>query len=68
MDDARALDEMAAMMDGREWGADTASDIADILRATGRIVRDVTEDEEAPLTIREVEDLDANMVDDTEDD
>ena len=39
-DDAGALDAIHALLDGREWDSDTADDIAAIVRATGREIRE----------------------------
>jgi hypothetical protein len=41
MTDRAALDVIAHTLDGREWEADTLDAIADLVRATGRLVRDV---------------------------
>jgi hypothetical protein len=38
---ALALAKIALLLDEQEWDADTASAIADIVRAEGYIVRDV---------------------------
>lgn len=38
--DADALDDIARVLDGTEWSADTAPAIAEIIGATGRTVRD----------------------------
>ena len=35
------LTEIHGLLDGREWSSETASDIADVLRAHGLTVRDV---------------------------
>ncbi len=40
-DDASAMDHIAALLDGRAWDADTLDHIADLVRKTGRLVRDV---------------------------
>lgn len=39
-DDAGALDRIAALMDGREWDDETLEHVAEILRASGRQVRE----------------------------
>lgn len=39
-----ALDAIAAAMSGREWDADCVERVAEIVRATGRVVADVDED------------------------
>lgn len=36
--DSEAIDAIAARMSGAEWNSDCASDVAEILRATGRII------------------------------
>jgi hypothetical protein len=36
-----ALDAIAELMDGAEWGADLAGQVAAIVRGTGREIRDV---------------------------
>lgn len=41
--EADALDAIAAVMDGREWSADTLDEIADLVRTTGRQIRDVAD-------------------------
>lgn len=38
--DTRALDAIAAALDGREWDADTLDGIAGLVRESGRLVRD----------------------------
>ncbi len=38
--DAAILDLIAQEMDGREWSPDTLDEIAELVRATGRQVRD----------------------------
>ena len=40
-DDTRALDRIAALLDGREWEAETLDDVAPLVRDSGRLVRDV---------------------------
>lgn len=43
-DDAeRALDEMQTLLDGREWTNDELARVAEILRATGREIREPRE-------------------------
>lgn len=47
--DKSAMDAIAALMDGKEWDSDTSSAIAELVRETGRHVRDpdeVEDDEE----------------------
>jgi len=39
--DKLALDQVAQLMSGREWSADTLDEVADIVRATGRTIADV---------------------------
>ena len=41
--DSSALDEIARVLDANEWNAETMSHIADVVRETGRTIRD-TED------------------------
>ena len=41
--DAEALNQIASLLDGTEWDAGTGSEIAAIVRTTGRQVRDTTE-------------------------
>ena len=43
MTDRDALDFIAIILSAREWTADTCSQIADIVRATGRRVDDLPE-------------------------
>lgn len=38
--DGDTVDQIAALLDGREWTADTASAIADVVRRSGRAVTD----------------------------
>lgn len=40
---AQALEQIRALLDGQSWSADTVDAIADIIRQTSRIVRDVEE-------------------------
>lgn len=42
-----ALDQIALLLDGTEWSPDTLEGIANIIRGTGRVVRDP--DDVAPL-------------------
>lgn len=37
---AELVDEIHAVLDGAEWGADTCQEIADILQAAGYTIRD----------------------------
>lgn len=47
MSDWKALNEIHDLMDGREWNVDTLNSIAEIVRQTGREIRDV-EDVQVP--------------------
>jgi hypothetical protein len=47
--DSLALDRIAAVLDGREWDADTLDAVAEAVRSTGRPVRDVDDDGGSPL-------------------
>ena len=40
--DAQALDEIADLLSGNEWDADTIEAIAQLVRQTGRPVEDVS--------------------------
>jgi len=44
LDDKRALDLIRSIMSGKEWNADTTSDIAGVVRRTGRTIRDTDEE------------------------
>jgi hypothetical protein len=41
--DGEALDQIQAALDGREWDADAIETVASVVRATGRLVRDVAD-------------------------
>ena len=43
METRHYLDEIASVMDGKEWSADTLDAIAEILRAAGFSIRDSEE-------------------------
>lgn len=45
-EDFFALDHIQDQLDGVEWDADTLERIADIVRETGREVRDLSEEED----------------------
>lgn len=42
--DSEALDRIHKLLDGREWSADTLDAIADVVRSTGRVIREPQED------------------------
>ena len=44
--DTRAVDLIAERLSGVEWDAEAASDVADIVRLTGRTMADLDGDEE----------------------
>ncbi len=44
--DESALDDIAALMSGQEWTADTACEVAGIVRETGREVRDLIDEQD----------------------
>lgn len=44
--DSHALDLIAALLNGGEWSADTAPDVAEIVRSTGREILDLDEGDE----------------------
>lgn len=44
IDATTAINAIQGIMDGHEWDAETLDTIADIVRATGREIRDVLED------------------------
>ncbi len=39
--DAGALNEIAVLLSGNEWSADTLCAIADVVAATGRVIEDI---------------------------
>jgi hypothetical protein len=41
MSDREAMDYIHDILDGREWDSDTLSEVVEILRETGRDVRDL---------------------------
>ena len=43
---SEALDAIAAVMSGQEWDAETMDSVAAIVRATGRLIADVDEDDD----------------------
>ena len=43
LSNAQALDAIAELLDGKEWSPDTTDAIADIVRRSGREVRDVAD-------------------------
>lgn len=40
-DDRRTLDRIATLLDGAEWNSETCSEVADVIRSTGRRVGEV---------------------------
>ena len=38
---SESLDAIQRLLDGKEWGPDTTAGIAEIIRASGRVIRDV---------------------------
>lgn len=38
--DLEALNEIHTILDGKEWGSDTLEDIAEVIRGTGREIRE----------------------------
>lgn len=40
LSDTEAMVRIHALLDGTEWDSDTASDIAEVLRETGRTIRE----------------------------
>lgn len=44
--DSKSMDAIAALLDGKEWNADTTSAIAEIVITTGRTVRDTDDVED----------------------
>lgn len=43
LSDARALDRIARILSGQEWSADTAPEVAEVVRLTGRAILDPEE-------------------------
>lgn len=41
--DMRAMERIAALMSGKEWSPDTLDEIAEIVRATGREIAEVSD-------------------------
>jgi hypothetical protein len=52
--DGQALDEIQLALDGRQWDEETIETVASLLRATGRPVRDLTDEPIPPSRSRAI--------------
>jgi len=41
--DSEALDDLQELMSGKEWDSDTLGEVAEIIRGSGRIIRDYSD-------------------------
>ena len=52
--DRQTLDAIARIMSGRQWTPETIEDVADLVRLTGREIRDIDEDEALDEALDEI--------------
>lgn len=57
-DDTLAMNLIHEIMDGTEWSSDTTAEIADVVKATGRVIRepDEMEDDDPDFVYRDEDD------------